>query len=1025
MQGRERGRGRWASCQGRERGRVEGISTDVDSLSLNPDRVRMPQDFPALSSEWSLATPAGTRGPRALLWLGLARDRIHGPHRLENVPRLLASSGCYLVPVGESHRDTRSEAESIYAETLGERREVDIEALCREHPRLSPDLRQLHAEYHRRGRRVIGERAGSQALAERLRFHYGPDVDPHLLLEREGAADVDLSSDLTDRLTGRHDFGRYRVTGEVARGGQGAVFSVWDEDLRRNLAMKVRLTADESGMGRTPTLDSRTLRRFLEEAQLTAQLDHPGIVPVHELGLDAEARIYFTMKLVKGQDLKTVFDLLHEGKEGWSRTRALGVMLKVCEAMAYAHHKGVIHRDLKPANVMVGRFGAVYVMDWGLARVVDREDLRKIRPRSADSSTEITSDRWKRAEGSADLTLMTEEGDVLGTPAYMPPEQARGELEAMGPHSDVYAVGAMLYHLLTGQMPHVPPGARVSNRDTWRAVRKGPPQPLAKLAPDVTPELVAICEKAMARDTSARYQNMFELAEDLRAFLEHRVVSAYRTGAVAELRKWVERNKPLAGALAAAFLALVTGFVVALVLKNQSDRNALLATERGDVSEARRRDVLRLSALQNVEDLLAEVDELWPALPHNIERLRSWIERSHDLVAELPAHREQLASMDQLLEGERATSQTSVEARWWSSQLSKLIGELEALERDLLAEGAVAPGHGWTLTSRLAFAQRIEAGFAPGGEYARAWSAALPSIRETYPGLDLRPRPGLVPLARNPDSGLWEFWVVLSGSRPEARDPATGSRPLRPETGIVLVLLPGGAFPMGSPESDPRREPNEELHEVTLGPFFLSKYEVTQAQWERVMGSNPSGLVGENPLGTAEDADLEITPLHPVESVSWVECVRFADRLALQLPTEEQWEYACRAGTETPFFWGSEDSTLEWTENVRDLSHGAAQGLLPTTALWEDGFRYHAPVGSFAPNGFGLYDMHGNVAEWCQDLRREYLQKRESRDEQRRVFRGGSWYFPPVYCRSAYRQFDLPEVGNMARGLRVARSLGS
>src|SRR5262249_42483401 len=118
--------------------------------------------------------------------------------------------------------------------------------------------------------------------------------------------------------------------------------------------------------------------RFLEEAQVTGQLDHPGIVPVHELGIDSQGRLYFTMKLVEGRDLRHVFELVFSGKEGWSVTRALGVLQKACEAVAYAHRKGVIHRDLKPANVMVGSFGEVYVMDWGLARVLGRKDAHDL-----------------------------------------------------------------------------------------------------------------------------------------------------------------------------------------------------------------------------------------------------------------------------------------------------------------------------------------------------------------------------------------------------------------------------------------------------------------------------------------------------------------------------------------------------------------------------------------------------------------------------------------------------------------------
>ena len=181
------------------------------------------------------------------------------------------------------------------------------------------------------------------------------DSEASVALEGESAADPDFASAVLRRLAQREPAsGRYSLKGEVARGGQGVVLRVWDEDLRRNLAMKVMLGRGEAAVsGHTPAPDSRTLGRFLEEAQVTGQIDHPGIVPVHELGLDDQGRVFFTMKLVKGEDLKAVFERVHAGEAEWSQTRALSILLRVCEAMAYAHSKGVIHRDLKPGNIMV------------------------------------------------------------------------------------------------------------------------------------------------------------------------------------------------------------------------------------------------------------------------------------------------------------------------------------------------------------------------------------------------------------------------------------------------------------------------------------------------------------------------------------------------------------------------------------------------------------------------------------------------------------------------------------------------
>jgi serine/threonine protein kinase len=411
-----------------------------------------------------------------------------------------------------------------------------------------------------------------ESFAARLKRKYGEGVDPEVSLGGEGVeAPSGATSELLKRLA-EHGLKspRYRLEGEVARGGMGAILRIWDEDLRRHLAMKVVLgKGDAAGSGGTPQLDTKVLARFLEEAQVTGQLDHPGIVPVHELGLDQDGRVYFTMKLVKGRDLKAIFDLVFQEKEGWNETRALGVILKACEAMAYAHKKGVIHRDLKPANIMVGAFGEVFVMDWGLAQVRGRKDAHDIRlaPVPGLSTSSVKTERREEREEAPDSPIVTMDGDVMGTPAYMPPEQARGDVEKLSARSDVYALGAMLYHLLARQMPYVPPGVRVSNRTVLAMALQGPPRGLSEIRRDLPAELVAICEKAMARDPGRRYEDTLALAEDLRAYVEHRVVGAYETGAWAEAKKWVTRNKPLAASIAAGIAVLVLA-IVGIAAKN-------------------------------------------------------------------------------------------------------------------------------------------------------------------------------------------------------------------------------------------------------------------------------------------------------------------------------------------------------------------------------------------------------------------------------------------------------------------------
>jgi eukaryotic-like serine/threonine-protein kinase len=481
-----------------------------------------------------------------------------------------------------------SEAERIYADALselGEGESLDIEELCQEHTEHTEELHELHLVWSK-VQGVVDRLGLSASLSERIKAKYGNDADPGVTLDKE-TTDA-FSTEVLERLGQRHGaFGRYKIQGEVARGGQGAVLRIWDEDLRRNLAMKVILgQSDGEAKGDTPKVDSRTLGRFLEEAQVTGQLDHPGIVPVHELGLDSEGRIYFTMKLVKGRTLREIFDLVHAGEEGWTVTRALGVMLKVCEAMSYAHSKGVIHRDLKPGNIMVGRFGEVYVMDWGLARVLGEEDHKDIRIQPELTTASFQSERRDRAEETPDSPLMTMDGDVVGTPAYMSPEQARGDLDQLGPQSDVYAVGAMLYQLLTGQMPYVPRDCRVSNYAIWRSVQDGPPRPLRTLTSDVVPELEAISEKAMARDAAQRYGDMEELGSDLRAYQEHRVVRAYRTGATIELAKWVQRNRGVAASLVALLALVVIGLSGLAVVQNRANASLLRANYVANISAA-------------------------------------------------------------------------------------------------------------------------------------------------------------------------------------------------------------------------------------------------------------------------------------------------------------------------------------------------------------------------------------------------------------------------------------------------------
>jgi serine/threonine protein kinase len=463
----------------------------------------------------------------------------------------------------------------------------------------------------------------------------------------------------------RAAFARYEYRGEIARGGMGVVHLVHDVDTMRTLALKVMRPPERPVLQNGAPISSGTLlSRFIEEAQITSQLDHPGIVPVHEIGVDAEDRPYFTMKHVEGETLKTIFDKGRIGVEGWGVTRIVHVLLKVCEAMEYAHWKGVIHRDLKPANIMVGRFGEVYVMDWGLARLLGREEKPgslEVDPSGESPRHVRTVRRGHRVAKPGDPEL-TVNGDVVGTPAYMAPEQARADRRSLGPHSDVYAIGAMLYHLLTGYMPYTAGAEVVSPQDIVDMLVCESPDPIDALVSDAPPELVAICEKAMQRKIENRYPSMNALAADLRAYLENRVVGAFASGRFATFRKWVDRNRIFAGTVAVLVTAVsIFGSAEAFRLRSQRDdalvkldlAESALTEARSDEFAARE---LALAANLALDDLapyadlrrlatlrheFARLDETEP----NLAAYESWLASARDLISRRDEHALRLTAL--------------------------------------------------------------------------------------------------------------------------------------------------------------------------------------------------------------------------------------------------------------------------------------------------------------------------------------------------------------------------------------------
>ncbi len=405
----------------------------------------------------------------------------------------------------------------------------------------------------------------------------------------------------TDR-TAAHSVGaatgdgqRFRVVRPHARGGLGAVFVAIDSELHREVALKQILDHHAD--------DPASRQRFLLEAEVTGGLEHPGIVPVYGLGLNVNGRPYYAMRLIRGDTLKEAIERFHrdealpndQGLRSLELRKLLRRFLDVCNAIDYAHGRGVLHRDIKPGNIVVGKYGETLVVDWGLAKATGRSDPevgeRTFMPSSASGSAE------------------TLPGSAMGTPAYMSPEQAAGELDRLGPASDVYSLGATLYCLLTGKAPFE--GDDVGA--LLRAVQEGDFPPPRRLDSRIDRALEVVCLKAMARKPLDRYPSAKALADDLERWLANEPVTAWREPWTWQARRWLVRHRSLVGAIAiAAPVAIISlSTIVAherltngqLVANNRELAAANQAANRSR-QRAEEREDMALKAIDNYRNIV-------------------------------------------------------------------------------------------------------------------------------------------------------------------------------------------------------------------------------------------------------------------------------------------------------------------------------------------------------------------------------------------------------------------------------------
>ncbi|MGE3164359.1 MAG: bifunctional serine/threonine-protein kinase/formylglycine-generating enzyme family protein [Planctomycetota bacterium] len=762
---------------------------------------------------------------------------------------------------------------------------------------------------------------------------------------------------------------RYQLLQPLGAGGMGVVYLAEDVDTRRRVAIKIL----------NPGIDpKRAAQRFELEGALLARLRHPGVAQVYEAGETSGGLFFMALEYVEGQTLGA-----YRTEHSLTVAQRVALAAQICEILEHAHQRGVIHRDLKPANILVSGppdRPSVKIIDFGLAKLIDSS--AQVRP------------------------FATVVGHIVGTLAYMSPEQAAGHGE-VDLRTDVYALGVILGELLTGQVPPIE-STRAAHDYLDRLDRADLDRPLRP-----------IVEHAVAPDRADRYPSCRELAADLHRYLVGEPVEVGPQPWIQRWRRFHRRYRSVVWPVAITFAALLACSLTFFGLWRSKEHALTLARDSWErqtdarlEAEARTQEILQLSDLNRVESLVAPIVSD-PGT--ELEALESWLRDFGELERRLPDHRRALEGLRTRAgarsTGERADVRTFADTVLdeWGERLkffraardrasaedsvvpqvviADLESEIDLFERTVAAWSSLESPEDWlfpdevdqwrhdilarivadttalgdsaavfdreintrgTITRRLECARdercRFEAALPE-------WDTAIRSIanpRECpqYAGLVISPQPGLVPLGRDPDSGLWEFLHLTTGEAPR-RDPAWHVVP-DPDFGVVLVLIPGGTDLLGA-QSDDESAPNYDarkkghegpVHEVTLDPYFISKFEMTHGQWWRATHRHPAvENRGRSPL----------LPVRPANGISWYQATRDLPRMGLELPTEAQWEFAARAGTDTPTWAGSSDP--------------AGAGLEDDHAIETD----EPDVGSFAPNPFGLYDVLGSVGEWCRE----------------------------------------------------------
>ncbi len=710
--------------------------------------------------------------------------------------------------------------------------------------------------------------------------------------------------------------GRYRIRRKVGSGAFGTVYQAHDTQLYREIALKV--------LHPEATASRKTVDRFLQEARIVAQMHHPHIVPVFDLGQDGEY-FFIASAFIHGRTLAS--DIPDEGMEPH---RAVQLAIQLAEALAYAHSKEVWHRDVKPLNILLDNQDTLYLTDFGLAKWSQHTTNRKTRI-----------------------------GALLGTAGYMSPEQARGEVDHVEAAADLYSAGMVLFEMLTGRVAFEGPQVSV----LYNAVHTPAPRP-STFCPGLDLQLDAICLKALAKRPEDRHASGKELAKELQQWLltapespEKRPSSRLRRRAQPTMGDGQMADTSQSGEWDAIVNSLVEE-------SSQPKPEAKPTSKSQDKSRSSRVPPSQPTSSSDAED-----EPTWNMPIGGAEGKRAPNRKEKEMVLKaISAPKGSGIAGADLSEGRQTSFPQSF---GW---------ELLLLPIPLVIVLVVVC---LFLGSMFETFRKNERTAQP-----------TPTIQQGQPIIDTS------------DDRSNTVWMTS-----KAGDVSTNSR------GMKFAFIPRGSFWMGGGGGTPGRE------QVTIPhDFFLGVYEVTQKEWQEVMGTNPSYFSrnggGKDRVKNIPDAELA---QFPVENVSWDDIQEFLKKLnaenkdsgwVYRLPTEAEWEYACRGGATSQQECSFHFYFDQPTNNLSSIQANF-DGNFPFGNAAKGPYRNRPTrVGSYQPNRLGLHDMHGNVWEWCNDW---YTQGSS------RVIRGGGWGSNGQICRAADRNGFTPSSRSDVLGLRLAR----